>query len=116
MKSVVTSTVPTDGCCAYRQLNTTNVFIVVVCRFRIRSRQTADRQRDRQTDRHVYCGADTKKKNSELAKNPIEPPYPSDLTPVLITILVVFGTDCTEYRQDELLGTAEQQYVSDVAC
>ena len=74
---------------------------------------TAD---DRQTDRHVYCGADKKKKTSELAKNATKTPYPGDLTPVLITIHVVFGTDCTEYRQDELLGTAEQQCVSDVAC
>jgi hypothetical protein len=44
----------------------------------------------------MYCGADKKKKTPELDKNPINPPYPGDLTPVLITIHVVFGADCTE--------------------
>jgi hypothetical protein len=50
----------------------------------------------------VYCGANKKKENPELAKNPIKPPYPGEMTPVPITIHVVFGTDCTEHRQDEL--------------
>jgi len=63
----------------------------------------------------VCCGTDKKNKNPELAKNPINNPCPGDLTPVLITTHVVFGTDCTEYRQDELLGIAEQQCVGDVA-
>ena len=44
MKSEVTSTVPTNGCCAYRQLNTTNVFVVVICRVRVTRKQTVDRQ------------------------------------------------------------------------
>jgi len=64
----------------------------------------------------VCRGADKKNRNPELANNPIKPPHPGELTPVLITIHVVFGTDCTENRQDELLGIAEQQCVSDVVC
>ena len=66
-------------------------------------------------DKHVHGVADNKKKNSKLAKNPINPPHPRDLTLVLITLHVVFRMDYTEYRQDELLGTAEQQCVSDGA-
>jgi len=64
------------------------------------------RQTNRETDRRVCCRSDKIKTNPELAKDQINIPCPGDMTPVLITIHVVFGTDCTEYIQK---GTAEQQ-------